>query len=271
MTIQVRYRQQYTGFDLNLQLDLPACGITVVLGASGSGKTTLLRLTAGLEKPLAGALKVGTEVWQDTTCFLPAHQRSVGFVFQDARLFPHLSVMQNIQYAQKRSSIIKNNPASKKPIPIDEAIELMQIKHLLARKPAHLSGGERQRVALVRALAAQPAILLMDEPLSSLDHALKAEIMPYITKLKTFTQIPMIYVTHALAEAEALGDYVVEIHHGRVIRAGVADTILPIIKAQQHWQEATHLNADEAQLVKYFRQKNSTEQQAMLVQMQSQI
>lgn len=246
MSVQLEFQHQYSGFDLSLTLDLPSDGISVVLGESGSGKTTLLRLIAGLEKPKVGRVEIGEAIWQDADIFLPAHQRSVGFVFQDARLFPHLSVLQNIQYAAKRSQ------PSPQLILIDDAITCMQISHLLDRKPEHLSGGEQQRVALTRALASQPSILLMDEPLASLDEALKDEILPYISTIHTLTNIPMIYVTHALNEAKLLADFVVEIHAGRLVCAGLADEIMPSILSNTKFDGGT-LNAEEAELLNFFR------------------
>lgn len=263
MAIQLQFKHQYADFNLDLSLHLPVSGITVILGASGSGKTTLLRLIAGLENACAGLVKIGDEVWQNAYKFLPAHERAAGFVFQDARLFPHLSVMQNIQYAAKRSK------SRQTLIDINDALHLLQIHHLLARKPVHLSGGEKQRVAIARALAAQPAILLMDEPLASLDNALKTEIMPYILRLHELSDIPIIYVTHALTEAEKLADYVVEIENGKVLQAGVASEILPLVALKQHWQESMRLNTNEAQLIQHFRNKTLDEQTSILASMKS--
>lgn len=246
MSIQLQFQHQYSGFDLSLTLDLPSDGISVVLGESGSGKTTLLRLIAGLEKPKVGRVQIGEAIWQDAHIFLPAHQRSVGFVFQDARLFPHLSVLQNIQYAAKRSQ------PSPQAILVDDAITCMQISHLLDRKPEHLSGGEQQRVALTRALASQPSILLMDEPLASLDEALKDEILPYIASIRTFTNMPMVYVTHALNEAKLLADFVVIIDAGRLVCAGLAAEVMPSILTNTKFDSGT-LNAEESELLNFFR------------------
>jgi molybdate transport system ATP-binding protein len=251
MSIQLQFQHQYSSFDLSLTLDLPSDGISVVLGESGSGKTTLLRLIAGLEKPKVGRVQIGEAIWQDAHNFLPAHQRSVGFVFQEARLFPHLSVLQNIQYAAKRSQ------QNQQPILIDDAIACMQISHLLDRKPEHLSGGEQQRVAITRALATQPSILLMDEPLASLDEALKEEILPYIASIRTLTNMPMVYVTHALNEAKLLADFVLNIHEGRQVRAGTAAELMPFLITNTLY-DGSVLNAEEKQLLRFFRAQSET-------------
>lgn len=261
MSIQLQFKHQYVGFDLAMTLDLPAHGTSVILGASGSGKTTLLRLIAGLERPANGHVSIGKTIWQSKDYFAPAHSRSVGYVFQEARLFPHLTVMQNIQYAAKRSV------AAKPVIKVDDAIVLMQISHLLDRKPERLSGGEKQRVAMVRALAAQPNILLMDEPLAALDNALKAEITPYIASISALATIPIVYVTHALNEAKMLADYVVEIAKGSVLHAGNAQKVIPLIAKETRWLGSAHLTDDEALLLRHFRSQTQVAQQAILTGM----
>ncbi len=192
-------------------MTIPAHGVTALFGPSGCGKTTLLRAIAGLEIGANGYLRIGEEVWQDKTRFVPPHKRSVGYVFQEASLFSHLNVEQNLQYGQKRIA------ASEQRISLNQSIELLNIDHLLHRKPSQLSGGERQRVAIARALAVSPKILLMDEPLSALDLALKREIMPYLESLNSELNIPVLFVSHEPGELARLADHIVLLDKGREI------------------------------------------------------
>ena len=174
MSIEARFRLDLSGFSLDVDLSLPGSGVTALFGASGSGKTTLLRAMAGLERVPQGRLVVGGEVWQDETVFLPPHRRPLGYVFQEASLFPHLSVRANIEYGRRRSARGLDAQA------LDRSVEMLGIAALLARYPDRLSGGERQRVAIARALAVGPRLLLMDEPLAALDAPRKAVILPYL-------------------------------------------------------------------------------------------
>ncbi len=202
------------GFSLSVSLALPAQGATVLLGPSGCGKTTLLRAIAGLTRA-HGRVVVGGQCWQDDAAgvWLPVHQRPLGMVFQDASLFAHLSVQGNLQYGWRRI------PPSQRKVRMDEAIDLLGIGHLLQRHPEGLSGGERQRVAMARALLTSPKLLLLDEPLSALDAARKAEVLPYLEALSR-TGVPMVYVTHALDEAARLADHLVLLRDGRVEAQG---------------------------------------------------
>ena len=170
--LRLRLRLARPDFALDVDLDLPATGITVLFGPSGSGKTSLLRCVAGLEKPAQALVRVGTELWQDDASgvFRPPWQRDLGYVFQEASLFEHLDVGQNVAYGLKRSG--KPGAAAA----LERAIELLGIGHLMRRSPGSLSGGERQRVAIARALATQPRLLLLDEPLAALDLARRHEI-----------------------------------------------------------------------------------------------
>jgi molybdate transport system ATP-binding protein len=208
--VEARFTGQVGGFRLNAAFALPARGLTALSGPSGSGKTTLLRCMAGLER-LAGRLVVGGEAWQDATSFRPPHRRPVGMVFQDASLLPHLSVRGNLTYGAHR--------AQAGGVGFDDVVSLLGLSPLLARSTANLSGGERQRVALGRALLSQPRLLLMDEPLSSLDAASKAEIMPYLEGLHRALEIPALYVTHDAGEIARLADYVLTMRDGTVAPA----------------------------------------------------
>ena len=202
-------------FRLDVDIALPEHGITVLHGPSGSGKTTVLRCLAGLERG-QGKVRVGGRDWQDDTggTFLPPWQRPVGYVFQEASLFPHLDVRGNLRYAQKRAH------ARSAPIALDAVVSLLGIGHLLDRGTHDLSGGERQRVAIARALATQPELLLLDEPLASLDRARKLEILPYLARLRDEAKVPMIYVSHQMVEIQRLCSQVVRIEDGRVAAEG---------------------------------------------------
>lgn len=201
-------------FQLDVDLALPAQGITTLFGHSGSGKTTLLRCIAGLHKADHTQLLVNDEVWASDTLNLPPHQRAVGYVFQEPSLFPHLSVKANLEYAVKRAW----QPVTRDFY--DQVIEVLGIDALLSRQPDNLSGGEKQRVAIARALLIRPKIMLMDEPLASLDYARKQEILPYLETLKSHFDIPIIYVSHALDEVVRLADYSVLLDQGSAIAQG---------------------------------------------------
>jgi molybdate transport system ATP-binding protein len=194
-------------FALDLRLSLPMRGVTAVLGPSGSGKTSLLRALAGLDRH-RGTLRFGNVVWQDETRFLPAHRRGVGMIFQGSGLLPHLSVADNLRYAQRRA------PAG--PFGRDDVIARTGIAALLDRSPARLSGGEAQRAAIARALLAQPRLLLMDEPLSALDQPGRAALLTTLEALFARVAIPVVYVTHAPPEAERLAGRIVTLDGGRV-------------------------------------------------------
>ena len=209
--VQARFKGRVGGFTIDAAFALPASGITALSGPSGSGKTTLLRCIAGLTR-LSGDLSIDGEVWQDQHVFRPAHRRAVGVVFQEPSLLPHLSVRGNLDYGARRAS----GPAA---IGFDEVVDLLGLATLLARPTTHLSGGERQRVALGRALLSQPRLLLMDEPLSSLDPASKAEIVPYLERLHRALQIPTLYVSHDAGEIARLADHVLYIQAGRMAPA----------------------------------------------------
>ena len=207
-------------FTLDVDLSIPGQGVTALLGASGCGKTTLLRAIAGLECCRDGFLKVGDRVWQDARRFVPPHQRPLGYVFQEASLFAHLSVRGNLEYGVKRV------PKTGRKVSVDKAIELLGIELLLERRTHQLSGGEKQRVAIARALAVSPEILLMDEPLAGLDPARKQEIIPYLESLHNELDIPVIYVSHSPDEVARLADHLVLLEAGRIKAAGALGDLL---------------------------------------------
>src|SRR5690554_77050 len=200
-------------FRLEVDISLPMHGISVLFGPSGCGKTSILRSVAGLNR-IPGRIAVGDEVWQDAGRSVPTHRRALGYVFQEASLFPHLSVRQNLIYGEKRAGAVE------KHVRFDEIVDLLGIAHLVERSPANLSGGERQRVSIGRALLSQPRLLLMDEPLSALDRMAKDEILPYFEALHANLKIPMLLVSHDIAEVERLADHLVALKQGRVMSTG---------------------------------------------------
>ena len=214
MSIHARFRLPYPAFTLDIDVDLPAGGVTAVFGRSGSGKTTLLRCLAGLEQTLDGSLIVNGETWQDGSYRRPVHQRALGYVFQEARLFPHLSVAANLDFGRRRIA------ESERRVSLAQVVELLGIAHLLERRPERLSGGERQRVAIARALATSPRLLLMDEPLAALDQARKQEILPYLERLHDELAIPVLYVSHSPDEVARLADHIVLMEDGRAVAQG---------------------------------------------------
>ena len=189
---------------------------TALFGPSGAGKTSVVNMIAGLLKPDRGRIALGDTVLFDSAARIdvPAHRRRIGYVFQEGRLFPHMTVAQNLDYGRRMSGL-----------PADDAereriVALLNIGALLTRRPGHLSGGERQRVAFGRALLMKPRLLLLDEPLASLDRARKLEILPYLARLRDESQVPMIYVSHQAGEIQRLCSQVVRIEDGRVEASG---------------------------------------------------
>jgi molybdate transport system ATP-binding protein len=220
--LRARFKLDYPGFSLDVNVDLPGHGVTAVFGHSGSGKTTLLRAIAGLERVLGGYLEVNGSVWQDDVqgIFLPTHQRPLGYVFQEASLFAHLNIRRNLEYGLKRVA------AQQRRVSLAQAIDLLGIGHLLERMPDALSGGERQRVGIARALAVSPQLLLMDEPLAALDLKLKGEILPYLERLHDELDIPVLYVSHSPDEVARLADHLVLLEKGRVLASGELTELL---------------------------------------------
>lgn len=217
--IQARFHLDWPGFILDVDLQLPITGVTALFGHSGSGKTTLLRCMAGLERAREGRLIINGDVWQDSRHWLPTYKRPLGYVFQEASLFAHLTVMDNLHYGMKRVKGAQR-------VSLEQAIDLLGIGHLLDRKPDLLSGGERQRAAIARALAVSPRLLLMDEPLAALDLKRKREILPYLERLHDELEIPIIYVSHSPDEVVRLADYIVVMEDGHALAHGpLAETL----------------------------------------------
>jgi molybdate transport system ATP-binding protein len=221
-SLAARFALEFPAFRLQADFSAPGQGVTALFGPSGSGKTTVLRCIAGLLRAPQGRLQVGPETWQDEArgVFLPTHRRPLGYVFQEPSLFPHLSVRGNLAYGWRRV------PAAQRRVPFAQAVTLLGLEHLLARSTHALSGGERQRVAIGRALLAGPRLLLLDEPLASLDRASKAEILPYLERLRAELSLPMLYVSHDLDEVARLADHVVVLRAGRVTQSGPAAAVV---------------------------------------------
>jgi len=217
-----------SAFQLNLDIQLPGQGITAIFGPSGSGKTTLLRAVAGLEKNPQGLIQIGENIWQDTKqgIYIPTWQRPLGYVFQESSLLPHLSAAENLNFGLKRVLKSANSAPTAANKALQVSIELLGIGSLLQRMPAELSGGERQRVAIARAIAMQPQLLLMDEPLASLDAARRQEIFPWLARLRDELKMPMLYVTHSAEEVARLADHLVVLDQGHVKAQGSVSAVL---------------------------------------------
>ena len=214
--ISVQLQLRYPGFALELDLQLPGKGVTALFGHSGSGKTTCLRCIAGLERASQAFVQVNGEIWQDSqnNVFIPVHKRALGYIFQEASLFPHLSVRANLEFGLRRIT------RQERRVDLAHATELLGIAHLLERTPNHLSGGERQRVGIARALLTSPKLLLMDEPLAALDNQRKREILPYLERLHSELDIPVLYVSHSQDEVARLADHIVLLNEGKAIASG---------------------------------------------------
>ena len=227
MTIEAQLSGTIGLFELDARFTIPSSGITALFGPSGCGKTSVLRCIAGLNHLPGSQLSINGETWQNDQDCLPSYKRPIGYVFQEANLFSHLSVKDNLLFGYKRSKTRDKTPS------LDEVIQLLGLEHLLNRSPDRLSGGERQRVAIGRALMAGPEILLMDEPLAALDRFSKNEILPYLERLHDQLDIPVLYVSHDIAEVERLADHMVLMDKGRVKASGplaelLADPDLPL-------------------------------------------
>ncbi len=214
--LEVRLKKRRGDFALDVAFATAGAGLIALFGPSGCGKSTIVNLIAGLLEPEEGTVVLGGSTLFDSArgIDLPAEKRRIGYVFQDARLFPHLDVRANLRYGEKRS------PAGEPQIPFDEVVELLGLATLLARRPRQLSGGERQRVAFGRALLCRPQLLLLDEPLASLDLARREELLPYLERLRDRLSIPMIYVSHQFEEVLRLATHVVLLRAGSVLAQG---------------------------------------------------
>jgi molybdate transport system ATP-binding protein len=218
--VAVMLHGQIGGFSLDLSFAAPGTGVTALFGPSGAGKSTILRAIAGLTRLARARIACAGETWQDETMFLPPHRRPVGMVFQDANLFAHLSVADNLRFGLKRVGV------GSESLGFDAVVAMLGLENLLPRDPATLSGGERQRVAIGRALLVQPRLLLVDEPLSAVDQSARESILTMLERLCGTLAIPVIYVSHDLAEVSRLADHLILIEQGRAIAAGAIATIL---------------------------------------------
>jgi len=228
MEIQVNRRQGE--FQVNTAFKGPDSGVTALYGPSGAGKTSVINMVAGLIRPDRGRIAVnGLCLFDsDLAIDLPPERRRIGYVFQESRLFPHFTVRANLVYGMNLT------PAVRRFVTLDEVVDLLGIGHLLNRRPANLSGGEKQRVAIGRALLTSPALLLMDEPLASLDPSRKAEVMPFIMRLSREYTIPTLYVSHNMEEILNLADHLVILDQGRVVAAGDLEELLSDPELQRH-------------------------------------
>ncbi|MGV7230036.1 MAG: molybdenum ABC transporter ATP-binding protein [Nitrospirales bacterium] len=228
----------FPGFHLHVNIAVPAEGIIAVFGPSGCGKTTLLRCLAGLERSPTGSMALHHHIWQNENqhIFVPLSERPIGYVFQEPRLFPHLNVLTNLQYGWKRT------PESGRRITLDQVVQVLDMERLLDRRPSSLSGGEQQRIAIGRALLTSPQLLLMDEPLSSLDLPRKREILPFIQRLDAEFRIPIVYVTHDLHEIVKLAKTMVLLKEGKVAGNGPIEEVFSQLNLR-HLIPENHLGA----------------------------
>ncbi len=214
MSLRVRLNIPRKDFAINVSLTVTSGQITSVFGPSGCGKTSVMRSIAGLENSATGHIQMADEIWQNSDYFRPPHQRDIGFVFQDASLFPHLNVYENLQFGRRRQA------KDKRRVSLEQAIELLALSPLLSRSVDKLSGGEKQRVAIARAVATSPSVLLFDEPLAAVDIQHKQEILRYIQSLHQELDIPMLYVSHAIEEVARLSDNLVLMEKGQQLASG---------------------------------------------------
>ncbi|MQQ10134.1 molybdenum ABC transporter ATP-binding protein [Epibacterium sp. SM1979] len=218
--LTVAARHEFSGFELDAKFSSDH-GITVLFGASGSGKSTIAHVVSGLLRPMAGHVALGDHVLfdGDTRIWVPPHRRRIGYIFQDARLFPHLTVRANLRFG---AWFARHRPSADE---FSRITEMLGLGPVLDRRPAHLSGGEKQRVAIGRALLSNPRLIIADEPLAALDQARKAEILPYFERLRDEVKVPMLYVSHSSAEVARLATTVVALSDGKVLRQGEPSVI----------------------------------------------
>ncbi|KAB0289257.1 molybdenum ABC transporter ATP-binding protein ModC [Vibrio fortis] len=223
----LKYQQKLGETEFDVDLTLPSQGITAIFGRSGAGKTSLINAISGLKNPDSGQIEVSGKTLFDSAkgIDLPVHKRQVGYVFQESRLFPHMKVSNNLKYGVKKADQEH----------FDQVVDLLSLEALLDRYPAKLSGGEKQRVAIGRALLSKPSILLMDEPLASLDLPRKREVMPFLENLSESVKIPIVYVTHSLNEILRLSNYLVILDQGKVLSAGQTEQVWAS-RAMRPWQ-----------------------------------
>ena len=229
MEVGIEHRQG--NFSISVFFRGAESGVTALYGPSGAGKTSVVNMVAGLQRPDAGRITINGRCLFDSDRHidLPPERRHIGYVFQDGRLLPHLSVRANLVYGMRCT------PADRRFVQLDQVVDLLGIGHLLLRRPAKLSGGEKQRVAIGRALLTSPALLLMDEPLASLDAARKSEVLPFIMRLGREFAIPILYVSHAMDEIRNLATHMVMMDSGRVLAAGELNALLSRPDLQPHF------------------------------------
>ncbi|MDA0272353.1 MAG: molybdenum ABC transporter ATP-binding protein [Proteobacteria bacterium] len=243
LSIQARVKRE-GGFELNIDIAFPDREVSALFGASGSGKSTILRLLAGLDHIPGIRVSFNHMVWQDETTFVPPNRRHIGYVFQHLNLFPHLSVSGNLDYAEARR---QSDGGLSRP----DVLDILDLSSLLAKRPRQLSGGEQQRVAIARALLSNPDLIVMDEPLGSLDQAAKDRILPYLQRLHKTLEVPVIYVSHALDEILYFADTVFEIADGKITgQSSVIDFSV----------SGTHIHQPEAAAIVSCRVKSENEQ-----------
>lgn len=239
--IDLRFKQRFTDFDLDIQACLPSSGITAIFGRSGAGKTSIINAVSGLKNPDSGSISINDRVLFDSqqNINLAVDKRDIGYVFQESRLFPHYKVKGNLLYGVKSGAYF-----AKKALPdnFERVVELLGLSELLDRYPADLSGGEKQRCAIARALLSEPKVLLMDEPLASLDLPRKKEVMPFLESLAQDIQIPILYVTHSLDEILHLADHMVLMESGRVVGSDDIETMWAS-NAFKPWHDDDDLSA----------------------------
>ncbi|MCG8695418.1 MAG: molybdenum ABC transporter ATP-binding protein [Minwuiales bacterium] len=214
--LDVSLSRRLPGFELDVAFAAPP-GITALFGRSGAGKTTVINMIAGLDRPDAGRVSLNGDLLYGDGVDLPPERRGLGYVFQEDRLFPHMTVARNLRYGMKRGAT---------EIGFDDVVQLLDIGALLDRRPHGLSGGEKQRVAIGRALLASPKLILMDEPLANLDAARKAEILPFIERLRDELGLSVVYVSHAMEEIVRLADSVVLMEAGRSVAHGAVEDVM---------------------------------------------
>lgn len=221
MTLSVSIRHTLPAFTLDATFESDG-RLTALFGPSGCGKTTVVNVIAGLVRPASARIECDGHILAHTenAIWLPPHQRRIGYVFQDARLLPHLTVHQNLRFGRWFTPQLQRYASE------DDIVDLLGLAHLLMRKPRDLSGGEKQRVAIGRALLQSPRLLLMDEPLASLDETRKQEILPYIESLSDEARVPIVYVSHALSEVTRLATNVVLMDHGHVVESGPLQRVI---------------------------------------------
>ena len=219
LTATIRLRRG--DFDLDVELQCPP-GITCVMGPSGSGKSSILAVIAGMVKPAAGRVCLGDACWLDVAkgIEVPIHRRRLAYLFQGLALFPHLNALHNVEYG------MHHLPREQRATKAHELLERLGVAHLAKRRPRTFSGGEAQRVALARAIARQPELVLLDEPFSALDRDLRAQLTTLVRELVAELGVPLVHVTHSVAEARLLADQVVRVEKGRVVTRGSAKDVL---------------------------------------------